>query len=62
MLYSGLDLHKRTIAFHTVDAEGVLVRRATLPTDRAAITAFDMIPTSLYHSRAQEGTAHERSA
>ena len=40
MLYSGIDLHKRTIAIHTVDAAGTLVRKADLPTNRAAITAY----------------------
>ena len=45
MLYSGLDLHKRTIADHTIDAHGTLVRRATPPTDRGAITTyFDALP------------------
>ena len=37
MLYSGIDLYKRTIAIHTVDADGAMVRKADLPTDRAAI-------------------------
>ncbi len=40
MLYSGIDLHKRTIAIHTIDADGAMVRKADLPTDRAAITAY----------------------
>lgn len=40
MLYSGIDLHKRTIAIHTVDADGAMVRKADLPTNRAAITAY----------------------
>ena len=40
MLYSGIDLHKRTIAIHTDDAVGALVRKADLPTNRAAITAY----------------------
>ena len=40
MLYSGIDLHKRTLAIHTLDARGGLVRRADLPTDRAAVTAY----------------------
>ncbi len=40
MLYSGIDLHKRTMAIHTVDAAGTLVRKADLPTNRAAITAY----------------------
>ncbi len=40
MLYSGIDLHKRTVAIHTVDASGALVRKADLPTNRAAISAY----------------------
>jgi hypothetical protein len=40
MLYSGIDLHKRTLAIHTVDAEGTLVRKADLPTHRDRITAY----------------------
>lgn len=40
MLYSGIDLHKRTLAIHTVDATGTLVRKADLPTQRDAITAY----------------------
>ncbi len=40
MLYSGIDLHKRTMAMHTVDANGTLVRKADLPTNRAAISAY----------------------
>ena len=45
MLYSGLDLHKRSLAVHTVDASGVCVRKTTLPTERCAITAyFDALP------------------
>lgn len=45
MLYSGLDLHKHTIAIHTVDAAGTCVRRTTLPTERVAIARyFDALP------------------
>ena len=40
MLYSGIDLHKRTLAIHTVDAAGTLVRKADLPTRREAVTAY----------------------
>ncbi len=40
MLYSGFDLHKRTLAIHTVDAAGTVVRKADLPTNRAAVTAY----------------------
>lgn len=27
MLYSGIDLHKRTLAIHTLDAAGALIRK-----------------------------------
>lgn len=40
MLHSGLDLHKRTLAISTVDAEGRPVRDVQLPTKRDAITAY----------------------
>jgi len=40
MLYSGIDLHKRTIAIHTVDGAGTLIRKADLPTHRDTITAY----------------------
>jgi transposase len=40
MLYSGIDLHKRSVAIHTVDAGGTVVRRADLPTNRAAVSAY----------------------
>ena len=40
MLYSGIDLHKRTLAIHTIDAAGALARKADLPTNYAAITAY----------------------
>jgi transposase len=40
MLHSGLDLHKRTLAISTVDAEGRPVRDVQLPTRRDAITAY----------------------
>lgn len=40
MLYSGIDLHKRTLAIHTLDAAGTLVGKAELPTHRDRITAF----------------------
>ena len=39
MRYSGIDLHQRTLAIHTLDAAGPVVRKADLPTHRAAITA-----------------------
>jgi transposase len=40
MLYSGIDLHKRTIAIATVDPSGRRVRDAELPTSRARIRAY----------------------
>ena len=40
MLYSGIDLHKRTLAIHTLDAAGALIRNADLPTHRAAFSAY----------------------
>lgn len=40
MLYSGIDLHKRTIAIHTVVGAGALIRRADLPTRRDILTAY----------------------
>lgn len=40
MMYSGIDLHKRTVAIRTVDAAGTLIRKADLPTNRAAVTAY----------------------
>ena len=44
MLYSGIDLHKRSLAIHTVDATGTLVRAADLPTKRDGITAYFATP------------------
>lgn len=40
MLYSGIDLHKRTIAIHTLDAAGSVRRQANLPAERDAVTAY----------------------
>ena len=40
MLHSGIDPHKRTIAFSTVTADGQPVRVAQLPTTRAAVRAY----------------------
>ena len=39
MLFSGIDLHKRTVAIHTLDAHGAVVRAANPPTHRSALTA-----------------------
>ncbi len=40
MMYSGIDLHKRTLAIHTLDDAGRVVRKANMPTHREAITAY----------------------
>jgi transposase len=40
MLFSGIDLHKRSVAIHTLDAEGTVVRAANLPTQRSALIAY----------------------
>jgi transposase len=40
MLYSGIDLHKRTLSIHTLDAAGTPVRKADLPTRRETVTAY----------------------
>ena len=40
MLYSGIDLHRRTMASHTIDAAGTVGRKADLPTNRAAVSAY----------------------
>jgi transposase len=45
MLFSGIDLHKRSLAIHTLDAAGTVVRRANLPAQRRSLTAyFDALP------------------
>jgi len=40
MLFSGIDLHKRSLVIHTLDAEGVTTREAELRSDRAAVMAY----------------------
>ncbi len=40
MLFSGIDLHKRTIAIQTVDAEGAVVREAELAARHDALSAY----------------------
>jgi len=40
MLYSGIDQHKRTSVITTYDADGTLVKRATLPNDRPRLRAY----------------------
>jgi len=45
MLFSGIDLHKRSVAIHTLDAAGTVVRTAKLPAHRRALaTYFDTLP------------------
>ena len=34
MLFSGIDMHKRSVAIHTLDAAGTVVRAANLPAKR----------------------------
>lgn len=40
MLYSGIDLHRRTIALSTVTPEGLVTREAALPTTREAVRRY----------------------
>ncbi len=40
MLYTGIDLHKRTVAIRTVDESGAVVREASLPTCRATVARY----------------------
>jgi transposase len=40
MLFSGIDLHKRSVAIHTLDVDGAIVRTANLPAERSALTAY----------------------
>ncbi len=40
MLYSGIDLHKRTMVIHTLDANGTTTREAALQSDRGAVLAY----------------------
>jgi len=40
MLYSGIDLHKRSVVIHTLDAHGATIAEASLPTQRTAITSY----------------------
>ena len=40
MLHSGIDLHKRTVVFSTVDAQGARVAEAELPTSRVAVAGI----------------------
>jgi hypothetical protein len=40
MLYSGIDLHKRSLVIHTLDAEGGVAREAELAAHRRAVIAY----------------------
>src|SRR5437867_1723806 len=40
MLHSGIDLHKRTVVLSTVDAQGIRIADAELPTTRPAVRAY----------------------
>src|SRR5215208_1225620 len=40
MLFSEIDLHKRSLVIHTLDAEGITTREAELGSDRAAVLAY----------------------
>ncbi|HEX6693868.1 MAG TPA: IS110 family transposase [Longimicrobiales bacterium] len=40
MLYTGIDLHKRTSVLSTVDASGQIVAKAKLPNDRSALLSY----------------------
>ena len=47
MLYTGIDLHKRTAVIATVDEKGKLVSEASLPTSRAAVARyFHLLPAA----------------
>jgi transposase len=40
MVYSGIDLHKRSLVIHTLDADGATTREAELKSDRGAVLAY----------------------
>jgi hypothetical protein len=40
MLFSGIDLHKRSLVIHTRDADGTTTRETELRSDRAAVMAY----------------------
>ncbi len=40
MLFSGIDLHQRSLGIHALDAEGAATREAELRSDRAAVLAY----------------------
>ena len=40
MLYSGIDLHKRSLVIHTLHADGTTTREAQLKSDRSAVLVY----------------------
>ncbi|WP_353268056.1 hypothetical protein [Gemmatimonas sp.] len=40
ILHSDIDLQEKTLAIHTIDAAGTVVRTADVTTNRAAVTAY----------------------
>ena len=40
MLYSGIDLHKRTVVIATVDEKGKVLSEASIPTSRSAVARY----------------------
>ena len=40
MLYSGIDLHKRTVVIATVDEKGKVHSEASIPTSRSAVARY----------------------
>ena len=40
MLYSGIDLHKRTVVISTVDEAGRVIAEDSLPTSRVAVARY----------------------
>ena len=40
MRYVGIDLHKRSLVIHTLDANGTATREAQLKSDRGAVLAY----------------------
>lgn len=40
MLFSGIDLHKRSLVIHTLDADGATTREAELRSNRATVLAY----------------------
>jgi hypothetical protein len=40
MLYTGIDLHKRTVVIATVDEKGKVYSEASLPASRSAVARY----------------------